>query len=135
MTGPEDSLLAALTALGWRLPKESLQAFLTHAHQNRLGPTQTLEQLIELERRSREATNLARRTRAACLGSFKPVQDYDWSHPRKIDRPLLEHLLTVGFVPRKGICVDPKIPNVDGQPANGLSAVDNHVGISILCHA
>ena len=100
MTGPEDSLLAALTALGWRIPKESLQAFLTHAHHNRLGPTQTLEQLIELERRAREATNLARRTRAACLGSFKPVQDYDWSHPRKIDRPLLEHLLTVGFVPR-----------------------------------
>jgi len=97
---PSDDLLRGLAQLGLRAGADALQAFLVHAHKSRLGPTQTLEQLIALERRAREATNLARRTRAACLGSFKPLDRFDWAHPRKIDRPLVEQILSLGFVSR-----------------------------------
>lgn len=37
------------------------------------GPTETIEQLVDLEEHARAAVNLARRTRFACLGSFKTI--------------------------------------------------------------
>jgi len=97
---PTGDLVAALSALGFRAGPDVLAAFFTHAHKSRLGPTQVAEGLVVLERRAREATNLARRTRAAYLGKFKPVDRFDWSHPRKVDRALVERLLSLDFVAR-----------------------------------
>jgi DNA replication protein DnaC len=91
-------LVESLCALGFRGARESLSAFLTHAHKSRLSPTETLEQLVTLERRAREATNLARRTKTASLGSVKPIDRFDWAHPRKLDRALVEQSLGLGFV-------------------------------------
>ena len=55
-TTANDDLLSGLAALGLRASKEALLAFLTHAHKSRLGPTQTLEEFVALERRSREVS-------------------------------------------------------------------------------
>lgn len=98
-TDPTD-LTAQLAHLGFRAGRETLAAFLTHAHKSRLGPTESIEALVALERRAREATNLASRTRAAYLGAFKPIDRFDWAHPRKIDRDLIERLTTLDFVGR-----------------------------------
>ena len=97
---PENAgtILEGLASMGFRSSRGSLDAFFTHAHKSRLGPTQVLEELIALERRSREATNLHRRTRAACLGRFKPMDRFDWAHPRKIDRVRMERILTLDFI-------------------------------------
>ena len=46
-----------------------------------VGPTETIEQLVRSRRARRDAVNLARRTRFACLGSFKTMDRFDWSHP------------------------------------------------------
>jgi len=97
---PADDLLDALGALGFRAKRDALAAFFAHAHKSRFGPTKTVEQLVELERRARELTNLARRTRTAYLGSFKPIDRFDWNHPRKIDRERVEILVDLGFVGR-----------------------------------
>jgi DNA replication protein DnaC len=99
-TDPPDDVLEGLGQIGLVADREALAAFLTHAHKSRLGPTQTVEQLVVLERRAREAANLARRTRDACLGKFKPIDRFDWAHPRKIDRPLVEKLLGLDFITR-----------------------------------
>jgi DNA replication protein DnaC len=99
-TNPPEDILDALRALGFRATREALSAFLNHAHKSRLGPTETLEHLVALERRAREATNLARRTKAAALGSFKPLDRFDWNHPRKIDRALVEQLFGLDFIDR-----------------------------------
>ena len=98
-TDPRD-LTAQLAQLGFRAGRDALAAFLTHAHKNHLGPTESIEALLALERRAREATNLASRTRAAYLGAFKPLDRFDWAHPRKIDRELIERLATLDFVGR-----------------------------------
>ncbi len=66
-----------LRALGLRVNHDALAAFLTHVHKSRLGPTETLEQLTDLEERARAAVNLARRTRFACLGSFKTIDRFE----------------------------------------------------------
>jgi DNA replication protein DnaC len=97
---PPDGLLDGLASIGFRAGRDALSAFLSHAHKSRLGPTETLEQLVALERRAREVNNLVRRTRAACLGKFKPIDRFDWSHPRKIDRALVEKLLALDFIAR-----------------------------------
>lgn len=93
-------LVEPLRTLGFRAAREQLTAFVAHAHKSRLGPTETLEQLVTLERRAREATNLARRTKTATLGSVKPIDRFQWDHPRKIDRPLIEQLLALDFIDR-----------------------------------
>jgi DNA replication protein DnaC len=99
-TVPPDDLLRSLAALGFRAGRDALGAFVTHAHKSRLGPTETIEQLVTIERRAREATNLARRTRLAYLGKFKPLDRFDWAHPRKIDRALVDRLFALDFVGR-----------------------------------
>ncbi len=95
---PPDDVVDTLRTLGFRATREALAAFITHAHKSRFGPTETVEQLATLERRAREAANLARRTKAAALGAFKPIDRFDWAHPRKIDRALVERLLGLDFV-------------------------------------
>jgi DNA replication protein DnaC len=95
-----DDLGERLRRLGLRVKQEPLEAFLTHVHKSRLGPTERLEQLADLEERARVAVNLARRTRLACLGSFKTLDRFDWAHPEKIDRPLIEQFLDLTFVDR-----------------------------------
>ncbi len=97
---PNDDLIEGLKQMGFRAGRDALGAFFTHAHKSRLGPTQTVEELLALERRAREATNLARRTRAAYLGKFKPLDRFDWGHPRKLDRALVERLAGLDFVAR-----------------------------------
>ena len=96
----DNDLVARLRRLGLRVSHEALAAFLTHVHKSHLGPTETLEQLADLEERSRASVNLARRTRFACLGSFKTMDRFDWDHPEKIDRPLIERLGELEFVDR-----------------------------------
>lgn len=93
-------LVKSLQKIGFRTAQDALGAFLTHSHKNRLGPTETLEQLVVLERRARENANLARRAHTACLGKFKPLDRFDWAHPRKLDRPLVDRLFGLDFIGR-----------------------------------
>jgi DNA replication protein DnaC len=92
-------LADAFPALGWRTPREALVSLVTHATKTRLSPLQTLEQLVAIERRERDARNLAGRTKLATLGRVKTLDAFDWNHPRRIDRQLYERLLTLDFLP------------------------------------
>jgi DNA replication protein DnaC len=98
MSRDPDSLLDDLRGLGLRSSAEALRSFLAHAVQSRLGPVETVEQLAGIERRERERRNLERRTNAAQLGPITPLDRFDWSHPKRIDRSLVETLLALGFV-------------------------------------
>lgn len=51
---------------------------------------------------------------AARLGRFKPVTDFDWSWPKKLDRALVEELFTMRFV-REGVNVILLGPNGVGK--------------------
>ena len=84
--GESRDVVVRMRALGLRTDADALAAWLRDAHRQRLGPTQTVEQLIAMERRTREANNLAQRTRLAMIGTPKPLDRFDWQHPRAIDR-------------------------------------------------
>jgi DNA replication protein DnaC len=87
-----------LNAIGLRAPRAAIAALLAHATKSRLSPTETCEQLAALERRERDARNLARRTKTATLGPFKPLDQFDWDFPRQIDRETYDLLLELDFV-------------------------------------
>src|SRR5262249_24489092 len=57
-----------------------------------------LERLITIEIEERTRRSLANRTRIAGLGNFKPLSDFDWTWPKKLDRMLLDDLQTLRFV-------------------------------------
>lgn len=57
-----------------------------------------LPQLVAIEERERKRRSLERRLLNARIGAFKPMADFDWSWPSKIDRDAIEELLTLRFI-------------------------------------
>ena len=100
MTTTSDDLIAGLHALGIRLSASSITDLLADAEKRGLKPGETYAALAAAERQERERRNLARRTKNATLGSFKALDQFDWNHPRKINRPLYEQLLSLDFASR-----------------------------------
>ena len=57
-----------------------------------------VERVIDIEDRERKRRSLERRLTNARIGPFKPVADFDWAWPKRIDRPLIEELFSLAFV-------------------------------------
>ena len=57
-----------------------------------------VERVIDIEDRERKRRSLERRLTNARIGAFKPVADFDWTWPKRIDRPLIEELFSLAFV-------------------------------------
>jgi len=89
-----------LRGIGLCTSREAILALLAHATKSRLSPAQVVEQLLLLERRERDARNLASRTKKAALAAMKTLDRFDWTFPRVIDRPGYEQLLTLAFTAR-----------------------------------
>jgi DNA replication protein DnaC len=95
MTTP---LAQSLAALGLRRSAADVDDLLARATKSRWTPAQLLEHLVQLETEERARRSLDRRTHRSRLGRFKPMSDFDWSWPKKIDRPLVESLLRLDFL-------------------------------------
>jgi DNA replication protein DnaC len=57
-----------------------------------------LPSVIEYEQAERQRRSLERRLRFARLGSFKPLCDFDWLWPKKIDRAAVDELSSLEFL-------------------------------------
>lgn len=55
-------------------------------------------ELIALEEVERRRRSHQYRIRAANIGDFKPLVDFDWKHPTKVDRKQIETLFGLGFL-------------------------------------
>lgn len=51
-----------------------------------------LPEILDWEEQTRTQRGLERRMRQARLGTFKPLEDFDWNWPKKIDRGQIEDL-------------------------------------------
>jgi DNA replication protein DnaC len=95
----KDELHAHLKNLGIRsLMDEHLDAFLSVAKSKRWSARTILEQLARQELIERERRSLAWRHRDSKIGSFSPIADFDWGWPDKINRQVIERMLTANFV-------------------------------------
>jgi DNA replication protein DnaC len=72
---------------------------LARATKARWSPHQILEQLAQAEIGERSRRSLERRLRLSGLKRFKPMADFEWSWPTKIEREVIERVLTLDFVP------------------------------------
>lgn len=75
-----------------------LDDFLARATKARWSPVQMLEELTRAETAERARRSLERRVRLSGVKRFKPMADFDWSWPSKIERALIERALTLDFL-------------------------------------
>jgi DNA replication protein DnaC len=54
--------------------------------------------LLEEEEAERARRSMDRRIKEAKLGPFKPMSEFDWTWPTKIDRELVDELFTLNFL-------------------------------------
>jgi DNA replication protein DnaC len=95
---PNSDLAAQLQTLGLRATAESLDDLIARATKHRLAPRALIEDILRAETIDRARRSLERRRINSRLGAFKPIADFDWSWPKKIDRPLIERALTLEFL-------------------------------------
>lgn len=98
MTPMTTPLSDALKAIGLHHTAHTLDDFIASVTQKRLGPTEMLEHLCAREQQERGRKSLERRVARSRLGRFKPVADFDWSWPKRIDRDAVEAALRLDFL-------------------------------------
>jgi DNA replication protein DnaC len=57
-----------------------------------------LHEVLALEERERQKRGLERRQRNARVGAFKPMADFDWTWPKKVDREAIDELFGLAFL-------------------------------------
>lgn len=77
---------------------ESLGLHAMVAHYDEIADADWLPWLLEKEEQERQRRSLERRRKMARLGRFKPMADYDWSWPERLDRKLVDELFALRFV-------------------------------------
>src|SRR5512143_470033 len=97
-TNPIGSLTAQLQQIGLRAVPAELDDFLARATKARWSPRVLLEQLAQAEAAERSRRSLERRLRLSGIKSFKPMADFDWSSPAKIEREVMERALSLDFL-------------------------------------
>ena len=96
---PMSNLATQLQQIGLRVLPANLDDFLARATKARWSPHVLLEQLAQAEAEERSRRSLEQRLRVSGIKSFKPMVDYEWTWPTKIERDVIERALTLDFLP------------------------------------
>ncbi|MGA7886270.1 MAG: IS21-like element helper ATPase IstB [Acidobacteriaceae bacterium] len=95
---PNPDLREHLERIGLTAVAAQLDDMLAHASKQRWSPRQLLEQLARIETAERAHRSLERRLRASEIKRFKPMIDFEWSWPKRIERDVIERALTLDFL-------------------------------------
>jgi DNA replication protein DnaC len=87
-----------LHALGLYAISAKLDDVVALATKKRWGAAELLEHVADLEEKDRARRGLERRMSRSRLEKFKPMADFEWDWPSKIDRPLVESLVSLDFL-------------------------------------
>jgi DNA replication protein DnaC len=68
------------------------------AHWEEVRDNSWVTQLLDWEEDERSQCSLTTRLKSSRLGRFKPLADFDWNWPKKIDRKALEELMDLSFM-------------------------------------
>jgi DNA replication protein DnaC len=97
-TIPKNNLASQLNQIGLKSMAQNLDDFIARATRGRWSPHVLLEELFKIESSERARLSLEHRLRFSGIGRFKPMADFDWDWPGKIDRSLIEQALTLDFL-------------------------------------
>ena len=95
---PANNIISQLHQIGLRALPAGLDSFLARANEDRWSPQTLLEQLAHAEGLELYRRRMQRRLRVSDIKTFKPMADFDWSWPSKIDRHLIERSLALDFL-------------------------------------
>ena len=99
MTTPTKTSLAdLLNSLGLRHTAAQLDDLIATATKRRFGPAEIIELLVERESQHRAKRSLERRLARSRIGRFKPIADYEWDWPKRVDRDAIEAALRLEFL-------------------------------------
>jgi DNA replication protein DnaC len=87
-----------LAALGLHHAAGQLPDLVATATKKRLGPLEVIELLVEHEAQHRARRGLERRIARGRIGRFKPMAEFDWAWPKRIDRDAIEAALRLEFL-------------------------------------
>ena len=96
MTNSRSKAMSDLEALHVRAKALNLHGLL--AHWGEAAAAGWLATLIDWEEQERTRRSLERRLRAAHIGRFKPLCDFDWTWPKRCDRAAFEALMALDFL-------------------------------------
>jgi DNA replication protein DnaC len=97
-TSKTTELKEQLSQIGLLALAECVEDFLARAAKGRLSPRQLVEELVRLEQTEGAKRSLERRLQRSRIGRFKPIADFDWSWPKKIERDVIERALSLDFL-------------------------------------
>src|SRR5438132_13707653 len=97
-TTMNNDLASRLTKIGLRATAESLDDLMARASKQKWSTQQLLEEIARSEAEHKASRNLAYRLYLARLGRYKPMADFDWNWPKKIDQDLIERALRCDFI-------------------------------------
>jgi DNA replication protein DnaC len=92
------SVADKMNQLGLRHVGAHLDDILALATKRRMSPVQLLEHIYEREPHERACRSLERRLARSRIGRFKPMADFDWSWPKRIDQRAVESALALDFL-------------------------------------
>jgi DNA replication protein DnaC len=95
---PNHDLASQLKHLGLLVTAQGLDDLLARASTQRWNPRQLVEQIARSETEDLARRSLERRLAQAKLGRFKPMANFEWHWPKKIDRALIERAFTLDFL-------------------------------------
>src|SRR5215468_12442172 len=96
-TQPID-LQAQLAKIGLRATAAGLDDLIARASRSRLSARDLLEEIARSEIAEKVERNLRRLLGQARIGRFRPMADFNWNWPKKIDRDLIERALSLDFI-------------------------------------
>jgi len=94
----ERDLKTRLRTLGLVATTDNFDDIIALATKKRWSPTELFEHVLALEDKERARRGLERRLKRSRVERFKPMVDFDWNWPAKIDRSLVEAVLRLDFV-------------------------------------
>ena len=97
-TNPTADLARQLVQIGLHATAAGLDDFIARATTARCNARTLLDMIVHTECQERSRRSLERRLQRAKLGRFKPMADFDWNWPKRIDREGIERALTLDFV-------------------------------------
>ncbi len=97
-TTTRSDLETQLESIGLRALARDLDDFVARATKGRWSPRMILEELQRAEITDRARRSLERRLKRSGFRKFKPMADFDWDWPKKIERDVIESALTLDFI-------------------------------------
>jgi DNA replication protein DnaC len=87
-----------LARLGFYYLSERGADFCAHIAKRKLSGHELLTYIARSESDERMKRGTLRRVGAARIGRFRPMSEFDWNWPKKIDRDLVEELMKLNFI-------------------------------------